>query len=141
LAHALHRAERLSAVLGEAMNRPIVRLATAVLGGLAVVSAMAALVLVASVGGRQSPLGPGAAIPLLAGGFVALLAWYLLADVGRDEGRDATRATATCPSCGSELFEEWRLCPYCGGSREPASREPSVAGVAADLRESRNNPV
>lgn len=104
------------------MDRRIIRFAAAVLCGLAIVTALAALLIAASAGGRAVPVGTETAIPLIAGGAVALLSWFLLAGATHDDDVEARRARVRCPSCGTEVRRDWRLCPYCGD----ASR--SVAG-------------
>lgn len=130
LAHALHLWAHLITVPGEAMKRPIARLAAATLAALAVVAALAALVIVASAGARLFPTGVGWAVPLIAGGGVGLLSWFLLAGTGRDDEFDVKRATVRCASCGTEVLEDWRLCPYCGESNDPASRDAAAARVS-----------
>jgi ribosomal protein S27AE len=104
------------------MNRPIIRVAVALLGGFAIAAALAVLLIAASTG-SSGALGGDAAIPLIAGGAVALLAWFLLSGATREGDSDAKRAMVRCPACGNEVLWDWRLCPYCGGTSEPASHD------------------
>lgn len=105
------------------MDRRIIRLAAAVLCGLAIVTALAALVIAASAGGRAVPVGVETAIPLIAGGAVALLSWFLLAGATHNDDLEARRTRVRCPACGTEVRRDWRLCPYCGAASRTASRD------------------
>ncbi len=98
------------------MNRPTVRLTVAAAGGVAAVAALATFLVVSSGGERGAPAGW--AVPLIAGAGVGLLSWFLLASTGRGESRGASPVLVRCVSCGAEVLEDWRLCPYCGGSSE-----------------------
>lgn len=101
------------------MKRWIEEPTATTLGGLALVAGLAA-VLVAAMGEmRMIPATAVWAIPLVAGGTVGLLSWFLLGGVSDEEARDAGPAKARCATCGMEVLEEWRLCPYCGGSARP----------------------
>lgn len=109
------------------MNRPIMRLAAGALGTFAVLTVVAGLVLAASAGRGTASADTGWVIPLAAGGFAGLFSWFLLTGKAGGERREAKRPTVNCALCGSEVFEEWRLCPFCGGSSEqpPTTTEGS----------------
>lgn len=51
--------------------------------------------------------------PLLAASIIGGLAWILLGQEPHGDGLDAPPA-ASCTSCGREVLDRWRLCPYCG---------------------------
>jgi rRNA maturation endonuclease Nob1 len=33
-----------------------------------------------------------------------------------------------CESCGAEVREDWRLCPFCGDSSEPRIGQNAIRG-------------
>ena len=100
----------------------LLRASAAALGGLAVVTALVAIVVVAS--GRSGVLsGVGHAslwtVPLVAGAAVGALSWFLLSSSpAADTASERQRATVECPNCGSALLDDWRLCPHCGRSSD-----------------------
>ncbi|NTU71548.1 MAG: zinc ribbon domain-containing protein [Coriobacteriia bacterium] len=98
------------------MQRPSLRTAFALVGALVLLSGIG--LLLTSVA-RDSAIfsdAVGWTIPLVAGASVGLLSWLLLVGVGVHEP-ESPKSTR-CVSCGTQIFEEWRLCPYCGGSQE-----------------------
>lgn len=115
------------------MNRPIMRLVAAVLGGIAVVTVLGALVIAVSSGRGLVPAGAGWVVPLVVGGSVGLLSWFLLTETPSEDGSDAKRATVTCALCGTEVLEDWRLCPYCGELNESPRPGADAAGVASQI--------
>jgi hypothetical protein len=104
------------------MKHPIGRVVAAALGGVAAVMALTALVIAVSVAGSK-PIGPGWVVPLVVGGTVGLLSWLLLSTAPALPDSSDKKAAALCPKCGSEVFEDWRICPYCGGTKAPAGAE------------------
>lgn len=114
------------------MRVPFARLFALVLGGLAVIGAVAALLVVANAGDgftRCSVTGSfGWTLPLVAGAAIGTLAWMLQRDTRTSDRTQPTRATARCGSCGSAMMESWRLCPYCGDLTEdlPSTEECST---------------
>jgi hypothetical protein len=113
------------------MNRPPVRLTLIALGvvaALAALVALGAIVILGSTGKGLVDTTVGAAVPLVAGGAVAILSWLLLGGPLRDSG-DSRKATVRCVSCGTEVREEWRLCPYCGGPYQSEPRDHTAAGA------------
>jgi hypothetical protein len=43
------------------------------------------------------------------------VSWLLLGETPhRDIGNPHSRVRLTCPQCGREVTEGWRLCPWCG---------------------------
>jgi hypothetical protein len=107
------------------MNHPFARVLAAVLGGIAAMTALGALAIASSAGGGRGA-GPSWAILLIVGGTVGLLAWLLLSSAPSPDD-SPRRAVAQCSECGTEIFEEWRICPYCGGARESALSESEQA--------------
>jgi hypothetical protein len=101
------------------MKQPIARFAVIASGVFAVLVGIAALVIGELSGSRHIPASAGWAIPLLAGGAVGLLSLFLLAGTTLEEGQSVGRSTVSCPMCGERVLEDWRLCPFCGGSNEP----------------------
>lgn len=100
------------------MNRAaLLRIAAAVFGGLVVVGVLSAFVGMNSAGGplawsAGSPAGW--AVPVVAGATVGVLSWLLLGGENSADASSDGPQTVDCPVCGTELLEEWRLCPYCG---------------------------
>jgi len=108
------------------MKHPFARSTTTLVGGIAVLALVVALVVGVVSGTLPTPRNSGWAVPLVAGGAVGLLSLFLLAGTTRDEERDAPLMKTSCAACGMQVLEEWRLCPYCGGSSETvAGREDS----------------
>jgi hypothetical protein len=106
-------------------RRPIVKIIAAVLGGIAVAVSLLGLLVVANgsegLSASAATTAFGWTIPLIAGGLVGLASWLLLnGDEAEDEGRDLL--ASTCDVCGRQIFEEWRLCPYCGTITERSAR-------------------
>ena len=52
-------------------------------------------------------------VPLAAGAVIGLAAWALLEDPPPTP-QDVSYAEMACPTCGRNILEDWRLCPYCG---------------------------
>jgi len=111
------------------MKRWIQESTATALGGLAMAAGLAAII-IAAMGGRLIPEGAVWAIPLVAGGTVGLLSWFLLAGASDEGTPDAGPVKTRCASCGVEVLEDWRLCPYCGGSSRPASTETGPGRVS-----------
>ena len=101
------------------MKHPIVRSAAVASVLFAALVAVAVLVFGELAGSRHIPASAVWAIPLLAGGAVGLLALFLLAGTNLEDERGTGRSAVSCPMCGKQVLEDWRLCPYCGGSNEP----------------------
>ncbi|MBI5232204.1 MAG: hypothetical protein HY876_08585 [Coriobacteriales bacterium] len=99
-------------------RKPLLRIAAAALGGLAVATVLLAITLVVNAGGGFSgttaatPLGW--TIPLIAGVLVGGLAWLLLSDRPARGGRENPPTSIACASCGKACLDSWRLCPFCG---------------------------
>lgn len=115
------------------MNRPTMRLAAAALGGLSVVTVFSALVIAAVSGRGPVHLGAGWVVPLVAGCSVGLLSWFLLTDTPGEANGDARGTNVSCSSCGTEVREDWRLCPYCGGSIESPSPSAEADVLSAEV--------
>jgi hypothetical protein len=113
------------------MSRRMSTLVAAV-AALAVLAGLAGAVLVRGVTAGALPLNSGWAIPLVAGGSVGLLSWFLLAGRAHGGSTEPRRAMVRCASCGTELLEEWRLCPYCGVASGRAERE--IASVSGETQ-------
>jgi len=109
------------------MNRAaLLRVAAAVLGGFAVVTVLALFVRMVSASGVPAwPMDSQAGwiVPIVAGTTVGVLSWLLLGGDDIVDSGDSARPTVSCPVCGTELLEEWRLCPYCGVQSDEASKE------------------
>ena len=112
----------------------LLRVTAAALGGLAVVTALVAFGILASLrsgvvlGGAHAPLW---AVPLVAGAAVGVLSWFLLTGSPTAEGAsDDYRVTVACAHCGNSVLEDWLLCPHCGSASEvtspPESSAPTV---------------
>ncbi len=86
------------------------------LGVLFAASVLTGLAILLAPGARQVALGDGWAVPILAGGGVGLLSWLLLSADSRSDSATPRRTMVRCTSCGMELLEDWRLCPFCGAS-------------------------
>jgi hypothetical protein len=109
------------------MNRPpFVRLSVTALGGAVAVAAFLTFLIVSSEGSGVAP--SGWAVLLIAGGSVGLLSWFLFAGIGRGESRGAGPQVVRCESCGAEVREDWRLCPFCGDSSEPRIGQNAIRG-------------
>jgi hypothetical protein len=114
----------------------LLRIAVSALGGLAVVTAIAALGVTLSM--RSGAVLSGSAaplwgLPLLAGATVGVLSWFLLA-AQPIEGTtpDDRRDTVDCANCGNSMLADWRICPHCGSSsqvREPVAETRSTADI------------
>jgi hypothetical protein len=117
------------AVLGELVKRPTVRLTVATLGVLAVGTVAVVVLTASSADGRFVAEGTAWVVPLVAGCGVGLVSWLLLAGTGSGSDSSTRRISVRCVSCGAEILEDWRLCPYCGGSNEslPAKRDAASA--------------
>jgi hypothetical protein len=112
------------------MKSPFTKPVAAAVGVAAALVAVAVFVTATMAGGRAVPVGVGWAVPLVSGGAVGLLSWFLLSGSAPDGGRSVKRTPTFCASCGAEVLEAWRICPYCGGSNEPAQREMDATGVS-----------
>lgn len=108
------------------MKRSTARGIAALLGAVSVVVGLMGLVFAGSRGGELAASEARWIVPLIAGGSVGVLAWLLLADPTTGSRTTDVRATVSCATCGVEVLEGWRLCPYCGGSTRPAADAPSV---------------
>jgi hypothetical protein len=133
LARTLHRPAQLTIAPGEAMHRSTLKLAAAVLGGFAVVTALAALAVAVSDAGHVAAREVWV-VPLVAGGAVGLFSWYLLSGAGSSEHRAAGRATVGCAACGAEILDDWRLCPYCGAASGPQRAEGESTLISPEAR-------
>ena len=98
----------------------LLRVSAAALGGLAAVTALVAFGVLMSmrsgvlVSATQAPLW---ALPLVAGGTVGVLSWFLLDGARTSEDpSDDVRVTVACEHCGKTMLEDWRLCPHCGNT-------------------------
>jgi hypothetical protein len=118
LAYLLHLPVQLATVPGELMKRRVLRLDSTAVGGVAFAAALAALLVALMVGDGFSGSGSGLVSPLVVGGAVGALCWLLLTGPARLERGAKGPATVRCTSCGTEVYEDWRLCPYCGVSSE-----------------------
>lgn len=100
------------------MRVPFARIFAAVLRGLAIIGAVAALLVVVNAGdGFTLCSATGAfgwTLPIVGGAAVGGLAWTLHHGGHLRARSKPMRATARCNSCGSAMMESWRLCPYCG---------------------------
>ena len=109
----------------------LLRASAAALGGMAVVTALVAIAVVASAraGGLSSPTHASFwAVPLVAGAVVSMLSWFLLSSSpAADTVSRQRRATVSCPSCGSALLDDWRLCPHCGSSSDDCAQSHEQA--------------
>jgi len=73
-------------------------------------------------------LMPAAAV-LMVGG----VAWLLLGETPRrDMEPPASGPAPTCPHCGREVTEGWRLCPWCGYRSDERQRRVSAGSVGTD---------
>lgn len=112
------------------MNRAaLLRIAAAVFGGLAVVAVLAAFVRMgAATSGRSWPMAgeAGWVVPLVAGATVGVLSWLLLGGDYAPEASETGPHRVECPVCGTELLQEWRLCPYCGVKSEKAADDSAA---------------
>jgi hypothetical protein len=61
-------------------------------------------------------------VPLVAGGTVGFLSWFLVSATPSTFDDDGVRTVVQCATCGAEVLEEWRLCPHCGGAK-PATAD------------------
>ena len=102
----------------------------AVLGGLAVVGGLAAVLLWADPAriftGSSGVIPPAWTVPLASVFVIAGVAWLLLSQDGRGRG-GADDGSIECPVCGRSVMTDWRMCPYCGSLLEPDIAEPNVA--------------
>ncbi len=98
-------------------RKTFMRLASAVLGGLAVGLAFLAALLVldsgGSLAGSTAVTSTGFLVPLLTGVVVAGVAWLLLAEDEPDRSVSSDRV-ARCAGCGRLVPTQRRLCPFCG---------------------------
>ncbi len=105
----------------------IVRLTVVALGGLAVVVAFGALVASMRGGGQPAGLafvrGAGWIVPLVGGAAVGAFSWLILSGTTFGEV-SCTPSTVPCPLCGTDVLEDWRMCPYCGESYELTLEDP-----------------
>lgn len=108
-------------------RRQVMRLVSAVLGGVAVALAFLAGLLVLNSGsdlvGSTAATAAGWMIPMLAGVVAGGVAWALLMEDGAGTRADVVLG-GRCPDCGRSLAEEWRLCPYCGAMTHVESGVP-----------------
>lgn len=116
-------------------SKPLLRLAAAAVGGLAVAGLLLAVLFILNAGrgfaGSTVATPLGWTIPLIAGVLVAGLSWLLLADRGRfDDPVPDPPATVTCVECGQPCLSTWRLCPYCGTMLGARERVQETRGVA-----------
>ncbi len=99
----------------------------AVLSGTALVALVVAVLSLLNSGAQgQNGLAPawyGWVVPL--GSVVVILGviWLLLAKAPSGDEGAARFRQVVCPTCGREVLDDWRLCPYCGGRLVPVSDE------------------
>lgn len=56
----------------------------------------------------------GLAVPLSSVFVVLGVIWLLLSQRPAGPETSGTFRYVACPSCGRDVLEDWRLCPYCG---------------------------
>lgn len=78
---------------------------------------------------RVGPLWLGWLLPLIAGSMVGLAAWLLLSDVGTTP--TPRKSAAKCASCDAQVFENWRLCPYCGSFVDESAEVAESVSIRA----------
>jgi hypothetical protein len=112
------------------------RVALAVGAGLVLSGLMLAVLVIVNQGMRLA--GCVAATPLgwtavLASGLVIVVAGSMLFSAGKHSRDGQGIGTSACASCGLEVLDDWRLCPYCGLDTDvPDDVEPVGApGVGA----------
>jgi hypothetical protein len=100
------------------------RLLTIVLGGMAALAGVFALVVLFNNGlsliGCTASTPLGWTVPLVSVVVIGAAAWVLLAQREKDPTDTAEFRSTSCPTCGRNVLVAWRLCPYCGsGSLTP----------------------
>lgn len=97
-------------------RRKAVLIATG-LGTLGVIVAVVVIIIDANAGsaGCLGMSRDGWVMPLVAVSALGGLTWVLLREESHrvDDTTGEARLRA-CPSCGRDVLERWRLCPYCG---------------------------
>lgn len=111
------------------MKHPIIRSAAVAIGAIVVLAAVAGLMFGGLAGSRSLPESTRWTIPLVAGAAVGVLSLLLLTGTAREDESDSRRVNVICPSCGMQVLEDWRLCPYCGGSKERVISEGESPAV------------
>jgi hypothetical protein len=108
------------------------RLGFAVLGGLAAVSVLIAVVVQMDESGLSRLYNIGQIewfVPIAVGASVGLVAWSALGGLSGDDSPSHTEAA--CPACGRPILDDWRLCPDCG-TLVTHSATTAVGGSAQD---------
>ncbi len=100
------------------MSSEVRKLVAVIVGGMALVAGALALITLLNEGmslaGCTAATPLGWTVPLVSILVIAAAAWYLLAQTEKDPGSAKEFRSAVCPSCGRNVLEDWRMCPYCG---------------------------
>jgi hypothetical protein len=117
-------------------RRQVLRLISAVLGGVLV--ALALLAVLFALNSRSGFMGSTAAtatgwtIPILAGVVAGVAAWALLLEEGSQAAKRQPALVSRCSECGRPLADEWRLCPYCGAFACESDDAFGLRGASSD---------
>jgi hypothetical protein len=99
------------------------RVATILLGGLAALAGVFALVVLFNQGlslvGCTAATPLGWTVPLVSVVVIGAAAWALLAQPEKDDENTEEFRSIACPTCGRNVLVAWRLCPYCGSGAVP----------------------
>lgn len=101
------------------IRSPFAKLVLAVLGGILGVALMLGILSVVN-GGKgfvccTGTTGIGWVVPLIGGLVIGAVSLALLGSEKDEQPPDEIGLrSSSCPSCGSSILDEWRLCPHCG---------------------------
>ena len=118
-------------------RRQVMRLVSAILGGIVVALAFLAGVLVlnsrSGLSGSTAATAAGWTIPVLAGIVAGVVAWVLLIE-DRSRQEEGSGLAPRCSDCGRPMADEWRLCPYCGALNESEAESGAYSAAGDVLR-------